>query len=228
MIQTGTPKQLFVLIVLVMFLTGVLMSSVHNSSLISGIKIPKEAMANILPQDNTDAELPQKPEIDIKITHTFNLTNDMTVLSQFIQKENFKMPSVVTDIIAYNIYSISEKEKVPVELVIGIMKVESNFDPTAISKVNAKGLMQVLNSKCTTTVIDKSKIFEIDYNIETGICIFKEHLSIKNGDVDKALYGYVGGDKKYPTKIYKAMAEYTIFVSSASQESSLHSSNFKK
>ncbi|MCK5021131.1 MAG: lytic transglycosylase domain-containing protein [Candidatus Peribacteraceae bacterium] len=222
--QIGTPKQLLMLIFVLTILVSIVAVRVQNSDIeLDTINIPSEAIAKETPR-----EFHTQKSDNIKRKHQFELTNEMLVLSEFIQSRNYRMPSIVTDIIAYNIFSISQKEKVPVALVVGIMGVESNYDPTAISKVKAKGLMQVLNSRCRDLVIDKQRIFELDYNIESGICIFKEHLSIKGGNVDKALFGYVGGDKVYPSKIYKVMADYTIFISSISKESSLHASNFKK
>ena len=95
--------------------------------------------------------------------------------------------------------------------ILAVVKVESNFDPTAISDKGAKGLMQIKEE----TFLFVSRKFGLDYdvddvfepakNIEVGV-LYLEYLYEKFGGVDVALCAYNAGegnvsewlkDKKY-------------------------------
>jgi soluble lytic murein transglycosylase-like protein len=79
-----------------------------------------------------------------------------------------------------------------------------------VSSSKAAGLMQVLNGG-KGIVIDKERVFDISYNIEKGIEIFNEHLRLQKGNLDKALFGYVGGDRSYANDIYKIIGEFGMY-----------------
>lgn len=73
------------------------------------------------------------------------------------------------------------------ELIIALVKTESNFDEKALSSMGYKGLMQI------------SQNVPSDANILIGSRILREKLEITNGDIKKALCLYKGysiGTKK--------------------------------
>jgi soluble lytic murein transglycosylase-like protein len=76
-------------------------------------------------------------------------------------------------------------------LVIGVIKAESNFNPKAISSVGAKGLMQLMPSVCQDTGV--SNPFDIDQNIKGGVKLLKANLERYNGDAAMALMAYNAG-----------------------------------
>ena len=60
---------------------------------------------------------------------------------------------------------------------------------------------------------EKLPLDNIDYNIYCGIKIFKSKLDLSRGDLDKALFYYVGRDKSYSSKVYKNISSYIFFRS---------------
>jgi soluble lytic murein transglycosylase-like protein len=91
-------------------------------------------------------------------------------------------------------------------LILGIIQIESAFDPYAVSSAGAYGLMQINYSVWKNELnIDRNKIFDTDYNIELGITILKHYLSKTNGNVLEALHlynnGYFYNNTKYKYKV---------------------------
>jgi soluble lytic murein transglycosylase-like protein len=90
----------------------------------------------------------------------------------------------------------------PPELVVFVMKRESNFNPRAKSRVGAIGLMQVFpkwhKNKMKEMGITYGQVYDIDNNVRLGCWILREYLDLHNS-IDKALTRYVGG--KHPTYV---------------------------
>ena len=79
-------------------------------------------------------------------------------------------------------------------LVLSVIQVESAFNPLAVSHVGACGLMQVRHAVWKDELhIDKSRIFDIDYNIDLGLRILKQYYDIAGGDMRRALFLYNNG-----------------------------------
>lgn len=98
--------------------------------------------------------------------------------------------------IADAVYVNSHKYGFHPDIVLGIIQVESNYDPNAVSSVGAYGLMQVnLAVWKEELAIDEKKIFEIDYNIDLGLRILKGYLLESNGNMERALHLYNNGYK---------------------------------
>lgn len=96
------------------------------------------------------------------------------------------------------------------DLVLGIMQVESNYNPTAVSVRGAYGLMQVNLAVWKEELsIDEGKIFDIDYNIDLGLQILKRYLLESNGNIQRALHLYNNGYKynntSYIVKVNKSL-----------------------
>lgn len=170
------------------------------------------------PKDTNKDIIVQTP---IRI-YSIEIDEEKDIISKFIRHQNYKMPQSMADIISDNITSVSQKEDIPIELIIGIIQVESSFDPFAVSPKNARGLMQVLDRECNGQQILKSKLHNIDYNILMGVKILKSKLSktqsiniddIKLGDINKALFYYVGKDDTYADKVSKIICEFIYFRS---------------
>lgn len=94
-------------------------------------------------------------------------------------------------------------------LVLGIVQVESAFNPKAISHRGAYGLMQVnLQVWEEELAIDRKYIFDVEYNIDLGLQILKRYYDESGGNLKRALHLYNNGYK------YNNMA-YTDRVDSA-------------
>lgn len=93
------------------------------------------------------------------------------------------------------IYSISESEGVDPDLIFGIIRVESRFNPNAVGSVGEIGLMQIRPE--TAITIDPGstveKLFDPAYNVRLGIRHLKDHLHFFRGDLRLALLAYNRG-----------------------------------
>jgi soluble lytic murein transglycosylase-like protein len=109
------------------------------------------------------------------------------------------------------------------ELILGMMKVESGYNPRAVSHRGAYGLMQVNFSVWKKELdIDKKRIFDIDYNIDLGLQILKRYFLESKGNIKRALHLYNNG-YKYNNRSYvgKVESQFRNFSLSRSSESRL-------
>lgn len=81
--------------------------------------------------------------------------------------------------------------KVDRNLVLGIIKQESNFDASVVSDSGAMGVMQLMDFNCEAYGVTEP--FNIEQNVEGGVKHIKEYLNMFNGDVEMALMAYNGG-----------------------------------
>ncbi len=95
--------------------------------------------------------------------------------------------SEVDDIIA----AAAQRHNVDVNLVRSLIKVESNFNPRAVSHKGAMGLMQLMPS--TARDLGVSNPFDPAQNVEGGVRHFKGLLQNFNGDVSLSLAAYNAG-----------------------------------
>jgi len=91
------------------------------------------------------------------------------------------------------IWKAAEKYSMDFALVKAVIKAESNFNPTAISRVGAKGLMQLMpETAFAFQVIDS---FHPEDNIEGGVRYLRYLLNLFQGDLRLALAAYNAGEK---------------------------------
>jgi soluble lytic murein transglycosylase-like protein len=79
-------------------------------------------------------------------------------------------------------------------LVKAIIMAESGYNPNAISKKGAKGLMQLMPS--TAEALGVEDAFNPEQNISGGVRYFKQLVNRFDGDVKLALAAYNAGSKK--------------------------------
>jgi hypothetical protein len=80
------------------------------------------------------------------------------------------------------------------ELITSVIAAESNFEPKAISKKNARGLMQLLPE--TAAQFGVQNIFDPQENIDAGAHYLSELLKRYNNDLMLALAAYNAGPEK--------------------------------
>jgi soluble lytic murein transglycosylase-like protein len=80
------------------------------------------------------------------------------------------------------------------ELINSVIAAESNFDPKAISKKNARGLMQLLPE--TASRFGVKDIFDPKENIDAGTHYLSDLLKQYNHDLALALAAYNAGPEK--------------------------------
>lgn len=90
------------------------------------------------------------------------------------------------------------------ELVLAVMDVESAFDRFAISRVGARGLMQIMPFWLKEIGRPNDNLFHIDTNIRFGCTILKYYVDLEKGNLFRALGRYNGslGKAKYPNKVF--------------------------
>ncbi len=122
-------------------------------------------------------------------------------------KDNaFRISYPVVSKIFSSVFQKSKKYNIDPFIVLALIQVESSFKPNAVSSAGAYGLMQVNYAVWKDELkINFNKIFDIDYNIELGIKIFKHYLKVNNNNLLKAFFMYNNGykydNKEYPFKV---------------------------
>jgi len=92
----------------------------------------------------------------------------------------------------YNAVSTaSEKYGVDSNLILAIIKQESDFDPNSTSSCGAAGLMQIMPENFANAGITDE--YDVDQNINGGTKLFKEYLNQYDGNAEMALMAYNGG-----------------------------------
>ena len=92
------------------------------------------------------------------------------------------------------IWKAAVRHKVDYALVKAVIKTESNFNPQAVSRVGAKGLMQIMPATATALGIDNS--FHPEDNVQGGVRHLRYLLDLFKGDLNLALAAYNAGEKE--------------------------------
>jgi soluble lytic murein transglycosylase-like protein len=90
------------------------------------------------------------------------------------------------------ISEFSKKYQVDFALIKAIIRAESGFNPYAVSRKGAKGLMQLMPE--TASRVNVSNSFNPRENIEGGVRYFKYLLSLFNDDLRLSLAAYNAGE----------------------------------
>lgn len=101
------------------------------------------------------------------------------------------------------VYSASAEYNIPKELIYGVIKTESNFNPDAVSAADARGLMQLtqptfewLHTYYSDDDYDSSNadlLFDPKINIKYGTLCLSVLLERYNNDLDTAICAYNAG-----------------------------------
>ncbi len=118
------------------------------------------------------------------------------------------------------IMSTAKKHGMNPGLVAAVMKAESSFDPQAISRAGAKGLMQLMDG--TARSLGVSNVFDPAQNIEGGVKFLSSLLQRYSGNTSLALAAYNAGpgavDKYSGIPPYKETRDYVSKVLSYLQQ----------
>lgn len=119
-----------------------------------------------------------------------------------------RMPFGQAENLARIVVKYSERYKVPVNLVLAVMTVESAFNQYAISPMGAMGLMQVMPSTSVDIArelkVTEFDLFGMDCSIRFGTYYLRKMIKTFNGDIELAVRAYntgafnVARSDKYP------------------------------
>lgn len=133
-------------------------------------------------------------------------------------KNIFKtMPKSMAKLIAESTTTLAKKYELDASVIVGMMKVESNFNPSAVSNKSARGLMQVRWSIWKKVLAeklgmkDKYDLHNIYGGMEAGVIVLKHYLDKNNGDLSRALYDYVGKSRPYVKNVYETMGRFILY-----------------
>ena len=99
----------------------------------------------------------------------------------------------------------SKRAGLDVDLVLGLIQVESGFRKFAVSSAGARGYMQVM--PFWTKVLgdgDAGKLFHMQTNLRFGCVILRHYIDRERGDLYMALGRYNGsrGQPQYPNAVF--------------------------
>lgn len=92
------------------------------------------------------------------------------------------------------------------ELVLGLIEVESGFKKYAVSRVGARGYMQVMPFWVKEIGFPEHNLFHLRINLRYGCTILRHYLDLEQGDLFRALGRYNGslGRSEYPDMVRAA------------------------
>lgn len=105
------------------------------------------------------------------------------------------------------IHRESARAGVPPEMVLAVIEIESNFDHAAISRVGARGLMQVMPFWKKELGREDDNLLTMHTNLRYGTTILAHYYARENGNWTRALNRYNGRlhNNPYAGKVLEAL-----------------------
>ena len=137
---------------------------------------------------------------------------------EYMKSKNVKLQDDRLTGMASTVYEESQLYELDYRLVLAVMKVESNFKQDAVSRVGARGLLQIrpslakyISRDAGVTYNGAKCLYEPDKNIRLGVYHLSQLIDdFKN--VSHALHAYNAGSKKAKGKLSRNMEPTNRFV----------------
>jgi soluble lytic murein transglycosylase-like protein len=103
----------------------------------------------------------------------------------------------------------ANRAELPPELVLSVIHIESNFDRFAISRVGARGMMQIMPFWLKEIGKPNDNLFHLRTNLRFGCTILKHYIKKEKGNLVRGLARYNGslGSTRYSDKVLDALAK---------------------
>lgn len=110
--------------------------------------------------------------------------------------------------LAIQILQAARRHSLDPYLVAAVIRVESGYNPYAVSKAGALGLMQVMPFWREVLAVPRANLMKPAVNLDVGCQVLARYLKQYGGKVTRALGAYHGSwpSRVYPQKIEKAYA----------------------
>lgn len=162
-------------------------------------------LLRLLPGENLSADIIVK----------YDKNGNKIITNSGASKPSFKKPKKVkkskpslSDTVPHQylikIKKLAKKYKLKEKLIIAVAKAESSFNPTAVSKKGAVGLMQLM--KGTAKQYGVKNRFDADQNLEAGVKHLKYLYTKYHSDLPLTLAAYNAGEEA--VKKYKGVPPY--------------------
>lgn len=118
----------------------------------------------------------------------------------------FMHDAVQRQILLTLIYQEARLARLPPDLVLALIQVESAFKANATSSAGAVGLMQIMPFWVSELGLPIDDLTQPQRNLRYGCTILAHYLAIENGDFTRALARYNGslGETWYPERVMHA------------------------
>lgn len=105
------------------------------------------------------------------------------------------------------VYVEANRARIPAELVLAVIEVESNFDRFAISSAGAQGFMQIMPFWLKEIGRPDDNLFRTTTNLRMGCTILRYYYDMEKGHWPRALARYNGsrGQNWYPDRVFTAL-----------------------
>ena len=115
-------------------------------------------------------------------------------VSDYILHKNNDLEQNVADTLASVIIKESKTNHIKINLILGIIEAESNFEQYAISSSSAIGYMQILPKwhKDKIAELKNHDIYATESNIHLGVRILKDCMELHHHNIRKSLSCYNG------------------------------------
>ena len=123
-----------------------------------------------------------------------------------------------TESYSQEIFSAAESYELSPELIFAVIRAESNYDPNAVSRSNARGLMQIMPATASDiantkgVVYDVNALFDYKINLDFGCYYLKQMLDSSNNQ-ENALASYnagIGNVEKWLTDVQYSTDQKTL------------------